>query len=323
MGPGEEGIAHLGDGNKCVLFNDKPYFFTELSYGSLAVRLPWFHFSSRTHHPADSQSGPFFTEEHFKTPLIVSKGIDHDNVEHLPRLTMANLGRARYCGDDYTEVVMIEQPGVRRITLGVISLVAAAALAAGLATQISDQVIHGAFVPAEYFSYFTIQTSLANLVALIASGLFALQSARDTMTLALVRQSLFGYAIVTGLVYNLLLRGLPDEPGAFVSEFTFPNEIMHVVMPIYFAIEWLINPYRPKLPNWSILVGVVYPVVWAIGALVRGHFAGWYPYDFLDPSGPTGWAGVWLHIGAIAALIIALMSVALTSNRLWARLTRD
>jgi len=31
---------------------------------------------------------------------------------------------------------------------------------------------------------------------------------------------------------------------------------------------------------------------------------------------------VWLHIGAIAALIIALMSVALTSNRLWARLQR-
>ena len=222
----------------------------------------------------------------------------------------------------YREVIVSEQPGVRRITLGVVSLVAAAALAAGLATQISDQIIHGAFVPAEYFSYFTIQTSLANLVALIASGLFALQSARDTTTLALVRQSLFAYAIVTGLVYNLLLRGLPEEPGAFVSEFTFPNEIMHVVMPIYFAVEWLINPYRPKLPNWSILVGVVYPVLWAIGALVRGHFAGWYPYDFLDPSGPTGWVGVWLHIGAIAALIIALMSVALTSNRLWARLQR-
>lgn len=216
-----------------------------------------------------------------------------------------------------------EQPGIRRMSLAVVSLVAAVALASALATQISDQVIHGAFVPGEYFSYFTIQTSLANLVALIASGLYAFQSARDTRLLALVRQSLFAYAIVTGLVYNLLLRGLPTEPGAFVSEFTFPNEILHVVMPVYFALEWLINPHRPKLPNWSILVGVGYPIVWAIGALVRGHLTGWYPYDFLDPSGPTGWSGVWLHIGAIAALIIALMSVALVSNRLYARLRSD
>ena len=213
-----------------------------------------------------------------------------------------------------------DQPGSTRVSIGVVSLVAAVALVAALTTQITDQVLNGAFVPEEYFSYFTIQTSLANLVALVAGGIFSLQSSIDTLKLAVVRQALFSYAIVTGVVYNLLLRGLPTEPGEFVSQYTFPNEILHVVMPIFLALEWLLNPHRPRLPAWSILVGVAYPVTWAIGAVVRGHFSGWYPYDFLDPGEPAGWAGVWIHIGVIALAIILLLSLALGVNRLYARL---
>jgi hypothetical protein len=213
-----------------------------------------------------------------------------------------------------------DQPGSTRVSIGVVSLVAAVTVVAALTTQITDQVLNGAFVPEEYFSYFTIQTSLANLVALVAGGIFSLQSSIDTLKLAVVRQALFSYAIVTGVVYNLLLRGLPTEPGEFVSQYTFPNEILHVVMPIFLALEWLLNPHRPRLPTWSILVGVAYPVTWAIGAVVRGHFSGWYPYDFLDPGEPAGWAGVWIHIGAIALAIILLLSLALGVNRLYARL---
>lgn len=213
-----------------------------------------------------------------------------------------------------------DQPGSTRVTIGVLSLVAAVALIAALTTQITDQVLNGAFVPEEYFSYFTIQTSLANLVALVAGGIFAFQSSLDTLKLAVVRHALFAYAIVTGVVYNLLLRGLPTEPGEFVSQYTFPNEVLHVVMPIFITLEWLGNPHRPKLPAWSILVGLAYPVTWAIGAVVRGHFTGWYPYDFLDPREPAGWAGVWIHIGVIALAIVILLSLAFGINRLYARI---
>ena len=215
-----------------------------------------------------------------------------------------------------------DRPGSSRVTIGVLSLVAAIALIAALTTQITDQVLNGAFVPQEYFSYFTTQTSLANLVALVASGIYHFQSSIDTVKLAMVRHALFAYAIITGTVYNLLLRGLPTEPGEFVSQFTFPNEVLHVVMPIFLALEWLGNPHRPRLPWWSTLVGLIYPITWAIGAVVRGHYTGWYPYDFLDPNGPAGWSGVWLHIGGIAVAIIVLLTVALGINRLYCRIFR-
>lgn len=215
---------------------------------------------------------------------------------------------------------LVNQPGSSRVTLGVVSLIVAAVLAVALATQISDQVVNDAFVPTEYFSYFTIQTSIANLIALTASGIYQLQSAIDTVILAMVRQALFAYAIVTGVVYNLLLRGLPTEPGEFVSEITFPNEVLHVVLPVYLALEWFVTPHRPPLPWWSTLAGLAYPIGWVSGTMVRGQLTGWYPYDFLDPRQPAGWEGVWLHIVVIAVVIATFLATALGVNRLFARL---
>lgn len=209
-----------------------------------------------------------------------------------------------------------------RSTLGVISLLGAISLATALATQISDQVVNGAFVPEEYFSYFTIQTSLANLVGLTAAGLYRLQSAADSLLLGAVMKALVAYAIVTGVVYNLLLRGLPTEPGEFVSEITFPNEILHVVIPVYLALDWLLTPHRVRLPAWSLLTGLVYPIVWVVFTLIRGDQTGWYPYDFLDPRLEAGWSGVITHIVGIALFILALLSLALVINRIYVRLAR-
>ena len=205
-----------------------------------------------------------------------------------------------------------------RKTLGVASLLAAITLVTGLSVQISDQVINQAFIPEEYFSYFTIQTSMANVVALTIAGLHQLQSASDHLGVVLVKKFLFSYAIVTAVVYNLLLRGLPTEPGEYVSDITFPNEILHVVIPAYIALDWLLTPHRRKIPVWSLFAGLGYPLGWLGFTLLRGDVTGWYPYDFLDPRGPAGWSGVWTHIGAIALFIFALLGLALIINRLYA-----
>ena len=209
--------------------------------------------------------------------------------------------------------------GLRR-TLGVLALIAASVLATSLATQISDQVINDAFVPEEYFSYFTIQTSFANLVALIAVGLVQLQSALESRGLLLVRHALMAYAVVTGSVYNLLLRGSPTEPGEFVSDIGFPNEVLHVVIPVYLVLDWVFSPHGARLPWRSLAIGLAYPVVWVTGTLVRGDLTGRYPYDVLHPPQPAAREGVITHVIAIALLSGVLLALGLWVNRLYCRL---
>jgi len=210
------------------------------------------------------------------------------------------------------------QFGMARLISALLPLGAAATLGTGLTVQISDQVMNGAFIPAEYFSYFTIQTMLANLVALTAAGLFRLRSHADTVLLTTVRKALFAYAVVTGLVYNLLLRGLPDGPG-YVSDIGFPNEILHVVIPVYLVLDWIFTPHHTRVPWSGLWIGLIYPIVWVSFSFGRGAITGWYPYDFLDPRGPAGWAGVMAHVVGIAALLLVLLGLAAWINRLYYR----
>ena len=199
------------------------------------------------------------------------------------------------------------------LDLGVAALVAAA-----LAVMIGDQVRHDAFVPEEYFSYFTIQSSLLNVVVLAVGGYALLRSGGVSTRYAMARASVVAYGVVTGVVYNALLRGIDPEPGAFVSEIGWPNEVVHVVVPVYLAVEWVLNAHRPRLPRSVIGVALVYPLLWVVFALVRGGLDGWYPYDFLDP-GTAGWLGTAAYVVGIAAFIAALVAGARAVNLRQAR----
>ncbi len=184
---------------------------------------------------------------------------------------------------------------------------------ASVLTQIVDQATHDAFVPEEYFSYFTIQSSLMNVVTLIAAGLFALRHHHETRLLTTVRLAIFSYAIVTGSVYNLLLRGIPRTGFQGVG---WPNDVLHVIIPVYIALDFVVSPGRQRL-RWSALWPVIaYPLVWVGFTLIRGATTGWYPYPFLRPDGPAGWGGVITYVAGIAVFIIFLAVVGVLASRI-------
>ena len=209
---------------------------------------------------------------------------------------------------------MVGAPSLYRVVLALLNFVAAIVIVAALAVQITDQVLNGAFVPERYFSYFTIQTSLANIVVLVLTGIVSLQSFRDTRAVAALRANFVAYAIITGAVYNALLRDLPSAEGAYVSPIQWPNEITHVWIPLYFALDWILNPHRHKLPGWTMVAGLAYPLAWFTFTLTRGELTGWYPYAFLNPTGAAGWTGVWTYAAGIALIIVALVSATALVN---------
>jgi hypothetical protein len=207
---------------------------------------------------------------------------------------------------------------VLRRTFGVLNFVMAFAIAIALAVNIADRVIQGIFDPSHYFQYFTIQTSIINIVVLLIGGVFGVMRKNDPHWYSTTRASIVSYAIVTGVIYNLLLAGFPSVDG-YIASFAFPGDIQHIWAPLFIAVEWLLMPGRTRL-RWSVLwISAVYPLLWVIGSMVRGLVGdGWYPYFFLNP-GDMGVGGVLTYVVAIAAFVIGNSAIAVGVGRIHSR----
>lgn len=203
-------------------------------------------------------------------------------------------------------------PSAARRVTGVLRLAAGVLVTVAVATQITDQVLGDAFEPARYFSFFTVQSSLIDVVVLVTGGVLALGRQRDPELFTAVRMSTVAYAAVTAVVYNVLLRGLPSDGFTGLG---WPGEILHVWIPAYIVLDWLLAPGRPALGWDRIWLAIGYPLAWVAFTLVRGVVTGWYPYPFLDPDAPAGPVSVIAYIVAIAFFIIAVACIAIVVSR--------
>ena len=201
----------------------------------------------------------------------------------------------------------------RRI-VAVLRLVAGVALLATITIQVTDRVVNNAFDPWEYFSYFTIESSLINIAVFFVGGVMALRLATDTRFFTTVRMATLTYAVVTAGVYNLLLRNVPYA-GDYVG-LQWPNEIIHVWVPLFILLDWLFSSGRPALPWSSLRLVVVFPVAWLLYTLMRGAASGGriYPYPFLDPA-TAGWGSVIGYIVGLTAFLLAIGALAVAYGR--------
>jgi len=197
-----------------------------------------------------------------------------------------------------------------RRTVGILRLIAGSTLIIALGFQIIEKILNNAMIADQYFSYFTIQSSFIAGAVLIVGGVSALSSAEDSVRYTLARMSIVTYAVVTALVYNVLLRGIPYS-GFHPSP--WPGELMHVWIPIFILLDWLFSPGRPRLRWTGLRIVIVYPLAWLAYTLIRGAITGWYPYPFLEPS--TGWLSVATYVVGIAAFIVGLASLAIAYSQ--------
>ena len=201
---------------------------------------------------------------------------------------------------------------------GVLNLVAAFAVAIALAVNISDRLIQGIFNPTHYFHYFTIQTSIINIVVLLMGGMFALMRTNDPRWYSIVRACTVSYAIVVGVIYNVLLAGFPTVDG-YVASFAFPGDIQHIWGPIFIAVEWLLMPGRTRLRWGTLWISALFPLAWVAGSMIRGLAGdGWFPYFFLNVT-DMGVGGVAMYIAAIAAFVICNSALAVAIGRVHSR----
>ncbi len=212
---------------------------------------------------------------------------------------------------------------------GVLRLVVAGLIVAAIVGQLVRSVgisVHNGWPVAgtviDFFSYFTILSNTASVVTLVLGAVFAFSSRRvDPRWFAVLLVSVTTYMIITGIVYNLLLRNVQVAPGATVI---WSNEILHIAAPAFFLLDLLFGAHRRALGWRAVGVVVIFPIVWVTYTLIRGPLVPnfrldepyWYPYPFLNPHlQPWGYGGVAIYVVVIAAAIFAIATLAVWIGR--------
>ena len=179
-----------------------------------------------------------------------------------------------------------------------------------------------ATVAVNFFSFFTIQSNTLTVIVLLVAAV-AVFIGRDggPRWLEVALAAVSTYMVVTGIVYNALLRGIELPQGS--EAIGWSNEVLHLIGPVFMAVDVVVAPIRRRLP-WSALGAIVLvPIVWVAYTLVRGPLVQnpvtgasyWYPYPFLDPNGAGGWSSVVAYIVGIAVVILAVGAVVVLVKR--------
>lgn len=170
--------------------------------------------------------------------------------------------------------------------------------------------------PIEVLSQFT------NLSCLLLGGVFIAGALVRRERLPRWWDALRGCAafalVMTGLIYALLVA----KPGEMQSwDLPWWNLVQHRLLPVVALLEWLVvlMTVRGRWPRpfWWI----AYPLAFLAYSWIRGAYAGWYPYGFLDPTRPGGWPAV---LSTIAIILPAFTVVAVIVHLLgrWAAAPR-
>jgi len=208
-------------------------------------------------------------------------------------------------------------------TAALIRFATAFAMLASVIWQITSRVMSDVFRPWEYFSYFTIQTSLLAIVTLSVAGYFAWTGRAETRVLNIVRLSTVTFTVVVTLVYNMLLRGLPDAAadGDYVWPI-LPNEILHVWAAIFMLIDWILSSRRINLRVRTIFWVLLFPLVWLAYSIVRGLMVDWWPYWFINPNEPAGVTGMLTYIFGIMLFLLTIAIALIGLQRITVRAFR-
>lgn len=194
-----------------------------------------------------------------------------------------------------------------------------AQLARTIENAVASETAYGSHIPtvvANFLSFFTIQSNIFAAITLAIGAVWAWTKGRDAAAeprwFAVLLACVTTYMIVTGIVYNTLLRGVPLPQGVTVP---WSNEVLHVVIPLLLLADLFLAPKRRALGWATVAIIAIYPIIWAAYTLVRAPFIiapatgnpWWYPYPFLDPHlVPGGYLGVAGYIVGIAVAIVGV-----------------
>ena len=181
--------------------------------------------------------------------------------------------------------------------------VGVALLAAVVATFV-DAASRGPVNPFDFFGYFTIQSNVLAIATLLLAAGLGLSRRTPGPILRTFRTVATVDMIITGIVYATLLAPLGAAGGAPVP---WANQAMHVVGPLFVALDWFVVGGREALTWRRAAIVLIHPLVWIVVVLARGATDGWVPYPFLDPAQGYGAVAFYCVIITVAFVVVGAL----------------
>ncbi len=180
-----------------------------------------------------------------------------------------------------------------RVPARLFAAVICIAAVTGIGLELSNLLAQGHSVPKAVWILVRFFTILTNGLLAIVFANIAMRGIR-----VLPPQVLAGSVsaiVLVGVVFALLLQDARPIAGAAAAA----DFLLHKVTPVLALVFWLWYAPKGRLAwrdplNWSL-----YPLVYLIYALIRGHFEGVYPYPFIDVAA-NGWPQVLVTAAVIA-----------------------
>jgi hypothetical protein len=184
----------------------------------------------------------------------------------------------------------------RRRILAILRIGFAVLAVVAILVQMLDLADRGVLNPVNFFSYFTIESNLIAVAALLWAALARRNG--PSLRLDFFRGAATTYMTVTFVVFALLLADT-DVDTAIV----WVDRVLHRVIPIVLMADWLIDPPAVRIDLRRAWWWLTYPLAWVAYTMIRGAFVGTYPYPFLDPAN----GGYSVVLGYSVAILVGML----------------
>lgn len=167
---------------------------------------------------------------------------------------------------------------------------------------------------AQVLSFFTLHTNV--VLALVVSLPLIMRNGRlyDWANAAWTHGAVTVYITMVALIYHFVIRDLWNPTGVTL----WMDIILHYISPLGWWIYWISSPkgYLKLSYAWTWLL---FPFIYIVGILLRGHFASFYPYPFLDVD-QIGLLTVLFNVAGMSLLFWGMGLLVWLIDRGWGRL---
>ena len=151
-----------------------------------------------------------------------------------------------------------------------------------------------------FFSFFTNLSNLFAAAVLLLGAIGFFVNPQRWYASTRVRYISTANMTIVGIVFAVLLRDV--DLGSLLPWINF---VLHYIMPCVVVLDWLIAPPERRLRSADLMSALIFPVLYLLYVVLRGHSVDWYPYPFLNPATVGGYGIVALYSLGIALTFLA------------------